>query len=83
MNVTIRNDKIYGLANITLDAEYDEGYRYGDGLYASTTGNVNVGFHDGSTQLFPVTAGQWLKVHYKKVITTNTTATVRGIKGSP
>lgn len=85
MNTTVKNVTIYGLTDITKSDEttYDANYRYGDALLCTADGNVNVGFHDGSNQVFALTAGDLLRVSFKYVFSTSTTATVRGVKLNP
>ncbi len=45
-------------------------------LYVTVAGNVNLEDKQGTTAIFPVTAGQILPLSPAKVMTTSTTATV-------
>jgi hypothetical protein len=80
MNNTVKNITIYGLSDITPSdvTEYGKLDKYTDGLFCTADGNVSVVFHDGSTQVFALTAGQTLRVKFKQILAA-TTATVRGL----
>jgi hypothetical protein len=83
-NVFVRNVALYDTITVTQDTDYASSAQGTEGVFIEADGDVEVMFRSGNTQVIPNrVAGEVYRVKWKQIVSTNTTATVKGAVLNP